>query len=237
MKIDRPYYFLCLLSHLIVSRGMQHRDPIFHQTIQGNLQAIKEFLQKTNNVNFIDRSTGQTLLHYAAKYNQIEVVRYLLENGASVDGKALHNCPLWDACKLSLYDIAAILLEYEADINREDLLGHTALTRAVSANNAPLTKLLLQYGADHTAVDKLKRDALIIAQENKFDEIIALLQPDNVKDLQEKHRIYPREARLKRIQLLNTERKEIETARLLNFLALSKNLQSIELFIQMKINK
>eukprot|EP00299_Pterocystis_sp_00344_P002595 c1292_g1_i2.p1 GENE.c1292_g1_i2~~c1292_g1_i2.p1 ORF type:complete len:446 (-),score=107.87 c1292_g1_i2:3-1340(-) len=51
----------------------------------GHCARISKLLQSGMDVNTADQATGNTFLHWAAIFNQVEVIRLLLEHGAKVD--------------------------------------------------------------------------------------------------------------------------------------------------------
>lgn len=97
-------------------------------------------------------------LYKSAKYGHIDIVKFLFEKGAFINGAAL---------RASVYnghvDIVKFCLENGADVNACDVLyiesypGYTALHIAVENKNVELATLLIQYGAD--LVEELKEYA------------------------------------------------------------------------------
>jgi ankyrin repeat protein len=55
--------------------------------------------------------------------------------------------PLHLAVKCNLYEMAALLLNHDSDVNTIDLYSRTALLIAVKNNNPEMVKLLLDYGS------------------------------------------------------------------------------------------
>lgn len=69
--------------------------------------------------------------------------------------------PLIEAAIVNDYDIAAMLIEYGADVKMKDLVGGTALQWAVENHNIPLCELLLQHGADPNAYSRSSQPILV----------------------------------------------------------------------------
>lgn len=221
MKVSYAFHCLLLLNTIV---SMQQRPPIFDAVIQGNLQTIKEFILSGESIDLVDKNTGQSLLHYAVKNNKKEIVLYLLEQDADPDGHSVLCRPLWDACRLNLYDIAQLLLEFGANMNIKDPIGTTVLMRTAFYQHCSVAELLLQYGADSAIQDKFKKTVLEIAQEQNNTQLVALLQPENVKLLQSTYRKYTREQRLHITQTLYEERQNLELTRLRNFITINPEL-------------
>ena len=122
-----------------------------------------------------------TPLIWASFEGYVECARVLLEHKASVHKRdwqgwtALH----W-ACERGHAELAALLLNHEAEINACNNDGATSLILAAQGGKPSCVKLLLERKAD-TSVKLVDGDrqhsALDFAKENKFDNIVALLQP------------------------------------------------------------
>lgn len=107
---------------------------------------------------------GQRPLHWAACNGSYEMVHLLLQHGAMVDPKdGAKRTPLHLAvlkCKDGLRKIA-LLLHYGAEINAIDADGLTALH--LVGNNAALSQLLIEHGANVEKGDIGARTPLIMA--------------------------------------------------------------------------
>lgn len=92
---------------------------------------------------------NSTPLHLACGYNNIEVARFLLENGAEVNAQdrggliALHN-----ASSYGHLEIAALLIEHGASVNQPDKWGFTPLHEAAQKGRTQICSLLLSHGAN-----------------------------------------------------------------------------------------
>lgn len=92
---------------------------------------------------------GVTPLIRAADYRDVELMRYLLDNGADVNAQC--------------FDFTG---------EPED----TALMRAARYNHADAAKLLLRYGARIDIRNRYNRTAIDIARNNKAHNVILLFQ-------------------------------------------------------------
>jgi hypothetical protein len=103
---------------------------------------------------------GDTLLHLATAGYRVEIVRLLLDSGADPNATSnmrrstpLHYAadgfitgPVWDP-KRQVQTIKC-LLNYDADLQAQDLNGATPLHRAVRTRCTAAVKALLEAGAD-----------------------------------------------------------------------------------------
>ena len=112
------------------------------------MEAVKEHLGNGIDPDEDDDS-GCTALHEAAKQGYWDIVRLLLEKGASVakiDGNSM--TPLHYAAKNGHISVAALLLECNAPINATNRTGNHPLDLAVIRGDLYMTQLLLQNEAN-----------------------------------------------------------------------------------------
>lgn len=141
----------------------------------------------------------------AAYRGEINIIKFLLANGANVNGDK-YNSALWYALKSEHYDVANLLIKYGSDVNLLDGQGRSVLWKVVlnkggldviklliengadvNAGNGSvlmaaarkgkfeIAKLLIEYGADVNKVDSEGRSALIVATEEYEPKIVELL--------------------------------------------------------------
>uniref|UniRef100_A0A3B3ZAA5 Poly [ADP-ribose] polymerase n=1 Tax=Periophthalmus magnuspinnatus TaxID=409849 RepID=A0A3B3ZAA5_9GOBI len=101
------------------------------------------------NVNCRDlEGRHSTPLHFAAGYNRVAVVEYLLHHGADVHAKDKGLVPLHNACSYGHYEVAELLVRHGASVNVADLWKFTPLHEAAAKGKYEICKLLLKHGAD-----------------------------------------------------------------------------------------
>uniref|UniRef100_A0A6P6XRZ9 Poly [ADP-ribose] polymerase n=1 Tax=Dermatophagoides pteronyssinus TaxID=6956 RepID=A0A6P6XRZ9_DERPT len=160
-----------IASHRLTSRGNPEHQ-LLEAARQGELDLVRTILSKYPHlVNCRDIDGRQsTPLHFAAGYNRIDVVEYLLEHGANVRAKDKGGLvPLHNACSYGHFEVAELLLKKGANVNATDLWKYTALHEAASKGKIDIVKLLLRHGAD---VTKKNRDG---------DTPLDLVKPDDVE--------------------------------------------------------
>ena len=155
---------------------------------------------------------GWTLLHWAARYGDLEVCKELLEQGANKDArKDNHETPLHWATWNGDIRVCAFLLKQGADIHARNHQGLTPLHVAIRNMNLEAVKLLLARGANiwaqkndcKTALDvdelyllKIYCDELVPKLEKVKDgnceainttehlyHLASVMQPHNPKDI------------------------------------------------------
>ncbi|XP_041117075.1 poly [ADP-ribose] polymerase tankyrase-2-like isoform X1 [Polyodon spathula] len=115
----------------------------------GDSEVVKK-LCTLQNVNCRDiEGRLSTPLHFAAGYNRVAVVEYLLQHGADVHAKDKGGLvPLHNACSYGHYEVAELLVTHGAVVNVADLWRFTPLHEAAAKGKYEICKLLLQHGAD-----------------------------------------------------------------------------------------
>ncbi|KAK7134316.1 hypothetical protein R3I93_017659 [Phoxinus phoxinus] len=177
----------------------------------GDLEVVKK-LCNLQNVNCRDVEGRQsTPLHFAAGYNRVAVVEYLLLHGADVHAKDKGGLvPLHNACSYGHYEVAELLVIHGAVVNVADLWKFTPLHEAAAKGKYEICKLLLQHGADPTKKnrdgntpldlvkdedtdiqDLLRGDAALLdaAKKGCLTRVKKICTPDNVncRDTQGRH--------------------------------------------------
>ncbi|XP_067286244.1 poly [ADP-ribose] polymerase tankyrase-2 isoform X1 [Pseudorasbora parva] len=177
----------------------------------GDLEVVKK-LCTLQNVNCRDVEGRQsTPLHFAAGYNRVAVVEYLLQHGADVHAKDKGGLvPLHNACSYGHYEVAELLVIHGAVVNVADLWKFTPLHEAAAKGKYEICKLLLQHGADPTKKnrdgntpldlvkdedtdiqDLLRGDAALLdaAKKGCLSRVKKLCTPENVncRDTQGRH--------------------------------------------------
>lgn len=119
----------------------------------GDLAAVERILQANpHTVNCRDLDgRHSTPLHFAAGFNRVPVVEYLLAHGADVHAKDKGGLvPLHNACSYGHYEVTELLVKHGASVNVADLWKFTPLHEAAAKGKYEIVRLLLRHGADAT---------------------------------------------------------------------------------------
>uniref|UniRef100_A0A8C7FV96 Poly [ADP-ribose] polymerase n=1 Tax=Oncorhynchus kisutch TaxID=8019 RepID=A0A8C7FV96_ONCKI len=123
------------------------------------------------NVNCRDlEGRHSTPLHFAAGYNRVALVEYLLHHGADVHAKDKGGLvPLHNACSYGHYEVAELLVRHGASVNVADLWKFTPLHEAAAKGKYEICKLLLKHGADPTKKNRDGNTPLDMVKEGDTD--------------------------------------------------------------------
>ena len=129
-----------------------HLDNIFNAARNNDLKRLRRFVEEGDEIDIDERfgHFGQmTALHIATEIGHVDVIRYLVEQGADVE-KMTGSCftPLMIASLYEQFDAAQCLLQEGADVNMANPRNETALHFAACNGNIEIATLLMFRGAD-----------------------------------------------------------------------------------------
>ena len=148
-------------SPLIIAEMQRHLDlPTLKvmQTHGADLLAVSKY--------------GFTLFGWAANHNNIEVVKYLLEQGVDVNGVDSER-PLIEAAATGNIEMVKFLCQQGANVNITQKNGRTALVYAL--DYPEIITYLLQQQADPNQIDDEGLTALMIASVNNKKDAVGPL--------------------------------------------------------------
>ncbi|KUI70485.1 Ankyrin repeat and KH domain-containing protein mask [Cytospora mali] len=111
----------------------------------GHIGVVRQLLGEYNGS--ITELLPPDAIALATLYNHKDLVEFLQDIGAGVEGEGVFGTPLRTACLLDCLPIARLLLDHGADINACDPL-EDALQIAAAKGHTSMMKLLIEEGAD-----------------------------------------------------------------------------------------
>jgi ankyrin repeat protein len=143
----------------------------------GNELTLLEKLLKNKANADLQNDAGETALHLAVKYKTCwRIVESLLLYATDINKKNKKGqTSFMLAVQRGKWDIIAILLAKGVDLTETDTLGWTVLMHAVNCGELKMVDYLLKRGADVGFMNADNITALLIAEENKDNDIIELL--------------------------------------------------------------
>ena len=124
----------------------------FHEAIvSGKMELVAQYLQQPEGDLVNEYSPdGFAPVSLAAFFNQTEIAKFLLKNGANPNLAATNPSKvnaLHSAVARENIELCKILLEHGVDVNAPQMQNVTALHSAVHRGNLELTRLLIKNGA------------------------------------------------------------------------------------------
>ena len=157
--------------------ALQRREGIIFSDIErGNLDGIKKtILIRPNLINTINSWHGSPL-HYALQLNKMNIVTFLLENGAQIDTRNRKgSSPLHIAAIRSKVEVLVALIQKGADVNVFDKDGNSPLYLAVVEGYMDKANALIEAGADLNSRNMRDQSPVMGAILTKNDSIAMLL--------------------------------------------------------------
>ncbi|XP_066159070.1 uncharacterized protein [Euwallacea fornicatus] len=138
-----------------------------------NFYQVMRFVDNTDDINI--GKNYNTALHEASEKGNVEIALFLLENGAAQLPNKWNKYPLHLACFNGHEDVVNILIEYGADLQKEDCLKKNALNSASCKDHPNIVEALLYYGAQVDAFNSMKETSLHIAAHAGSFEAVKIL--------------------------------------------------------------
>jgi len=114
-----------------------------------NINDMKVLLERGVPVDIIVDNNENTLLIISSINKSLEVVIFLLENGANIEAKDVEgDTSLGCASFIGYSDVVSTLLKHGANIESTSISGDSPLIRAAIHCNTDVIKILIEYGAD-----------------------------------------------------------------------------------------
>jgi ankyrin repeat protein len=157
-------------------------ETILHVLVINNNIDIVKYLHKLGaNLNTTDLCSCSSPLSDAASVGNEKIVKFLLQNGASVrETYEMGNSILHEAIKSGDLKIIKILIDYGADIFKKNNFNETLLHISIENKQwNEITKFLIEKGLDLTEKDIFGDTPLDIATAERNNEIIEYLKQKN----------------------------------------------------------
>lgn len=81
---------------------------------------------------------------------------------------------------MGAYYATSVLTSLGAEINAQDIEGHTPLHLAVLSANTRVVRLLLLKGAERNIKNNIEKNAIDIAKDNQSNDLIDMLKPEGI---------------------------------------------------------
>ena len=126
-------------------RSIHYVTPLWCAAVAGKSDVVKCLIKYKADVNSVS-DTGSTPVRSACFMTHLDIVKFLVENGANIL-KPNYNGGTCLINSVQSVPLCEYLLKNGADVNAQDIQLKTALHYAIQEHRIETTMLLLQYGA------------------------------------------------------------------------------------------
>lgn len=126
-----------------------HLSPLAGASLKGQFAAVKLLLSHGAELNPSSNRSSSSPLHQACRNNDIDMVQYLLQQGAQVDIVDSYKVtPIMYASKYSSAELVSLLLRHKPNLNAVSFINAAAIHWSVWPGNPKITELLLMAEAN-----------------------------------------------------------------------------------------
>lgn len=173
---------IIVLVLLFISTMPAMAQEIHEAAKNGDLAKVKMLLVKYPELINAKDETGRTPLHWACRGVHLEIVEYLIENGADVNARDNNNItPLHSLAFRGQTDCIELLIKNGVDIGTKDASGLDALFYAAYGGQKGATEVLIRNGATINTRNKNGLTAADIAKYEGHAELARFLISMGVK--------------------------------------------------------
>lgn len=177
--MEHKVFFSMLLSIVFFSYANLFAGKIHEAVKKGDLETIKQLLEKDPSLIYSTDPTHRgSLLYLAVKGGYLEIVKYLVENGAEINNNVCFYKPILWAIKNDYPEMVNILVKNGAETEFELLM------EAMEKRNTKLLKYIVEKaGVDVDYVNNyyLTPSNFLSKETNYFEHACCLVQKRNKK--------------------------------------------------------
>ncbi len=123
-------------------------DAVVWAANTNDVETIRIWLDTGGKINALNKY-GAPLLFHAANGNAVNVARLVLERGGDVSYRTPYGSPFFRSIWADRFDVFKLFLKHNPDLSEIGRQGYSPLHQAaISDKNLPMTKLLIDAGAD-----------------------------------------------------------------------------------------
>jgi ankyrin repeat protein len=134
--------------HLARAHDAEHYTPLHYAASGGDVAIARQLLRADAAVDPKANWWAGSPLHWAIRNDRLEMVKFLVHQGADLEFWSNNGPPLSEAINAKCDEIVEFLIMRGADVNACNADGVRPLQLAVRSRNLTLVALLLRMGAD-----------------------------------------------------------------------------------------
>jgi len=174
---------LCLVLLMFVHSAVQASPAdLLTAAEKGDLETVKQLVQQDPKLIATVDVQGYSPLHKAAYNNRLDIVEYLLAQGADINAVSRSgSTPLHGAASYGHTEIARYLITKGAIVDKPNAGGFTPLLGASASGRGDIVRLLVEKGANINTVMQDGRTALVMAVWNSDTALTRFLLDKGAK--------------------------------------------------------
>jgi ankyrin repeat protein len=151
-------------------------NPLAKAAAKDDLNAVKELIPVTDDIDAWDKYTNTNALAYAIENHNREMIRLLLSAGATVNSASNYGrTPLMYLTEGATTELVHDLISAGADINAEDESNSSVLANVIGRSSGAVVKQLIDAGARLDNRDAEGNTVLMRAADNDDPLVVKLL--------------------------------------------------------------
>nr|WP_294936640.1 ankyrin repeat domain-containing protein [uncultured Flavobacterium sp.] len=167
---------ISLLACLLFCQIALCQQDIFEIARKGTVAELKDALKSSPDGVKAVNSDGYSLLTLATYRGNNEVAKYLIENGADINGSNNYGTPLMAAVVKGNSEIVKLLLDHNADTSIADQSGNTALIYATQFKKYDIAEMLVKAKANIDIKDIRGKSAVDYARMTNDEKLLELFK-------------------------------------------------------------
>jgi len=167
---------LSFLGCLLFCQIALCQQDIFEIARKGTVTELKDALKSNPEGVKSVNGDGYSLLTLATYRGNNEVAKYLIENGADINGSSNYGTPLMAAVVKGNSEVVKLLLEHHADTSIPDQSGNTALIYAALFKKYDIAEMLVKAKANINIKDIRGNSAVDYAKMTNDEKLLELFK-------------------------------------------------------------
>ena len=130
-NLNNPYVW----NKRIVWSEQQQHMALREAVLTEDVEKIEYLLRNGIDIDVRDDDDGWTVLMWASKYSKVDIARFLIDKGASIDARDNYSeTALFRACVHGNIIMAELFIEKGANVNATDMYGNSARSQTKYIN-------------------------------------------------------------------------------------------------------
>ena len=179
-NMEKTEFLIDRDGELVNTCDRNNRSCLLLASQFNRIAIVEKLLSHGADVNDVEADRGLTSFHAATIEENVEIMKMLVDHGASVETAAYNFAmPIHEAASQGSLEALVIILDNGGDVNASGWANQTPLHYAAEEGHPEIIEELLRRGADINRQDKDGQSPLYLASENcRAQTVNVLLKHD-----------------------------------------------------------